>query len=67
MKRIADEYDDAALILFFTDLMTSDFGDDPEKPVLWVVHGDSRKFERLLYPQHPISKIQSWLLNPLKK
>lgn len=42
MAKIAKEYPDATAILFFTDLATSDFGDDPGIPVMWVCHGDPR-------------------------
>lgn len=42
MKKIAEEYPDATALLFFTDLASSDFGDDPGIPVMWVCHGDPR-------------------------
>lgn len=42
MEKIAEEHEDASVILFFTDLATSDFGPDPGVPMLWVCHGDPR-------------------------
>lgn len=44
---IKENCDDASVILFFTDLITMDFGDDPNRPVLWVVYGRSDRYEQL--------------------
>lgn len=44
---IAREAPDASAVLFFTDLKTRSFGDDPGAPVLWAVWGDSRQFDTL--------------------
>jgi predicted metal-dependent peptidase len=38
------EYDDASVILFFTDLFTLDFGDEPDCPLMWVCYGDPREY-----------------------
>lgn len=40
------EFDDASVVLFFTDLFTMDFGDEPDCPLMWVVYGDPRQYER---------------------
>lgn len=40
------EYDDATAIIFFTDLMTLDFGDEPDCPLIWAVYGDPRQYEQ---------------------
>lgn len=37
---------DASAIIFFTDMLTCDFGDEPMSPVLWAIHGDSREYKR---------------------
>jgi len=39
--------DDVAGVIFFTDLLTLDFGLDPGCPVLWAVHGDKRRYAGL--------------------
>jgi len=40
------EYDDKSCIIFFTDLFTMDFGDEPDCPILWAVYGDPRTYEK---------------------
>lgn len=47
MDYIQEHCSDATVILFFTDLMTSDFGDDPNIPVLWTVYGPTPRYERV--------------------
>lgn len=44
MDYIAEHCEDASIILFFTDLMTRDFGDDPGKPLIWTVYGHQEHF-----------------------
>jgi len=34
----------AALVIYFTDLMTRDFGTAPDAPVLWAIYGDSKTY-----------------------
>lgn len=41
---ITKHHPDASVILFFTDLETVDFGDDPGIPVLWAVYGDPESY-----------------------
>lgn len=44
---VAEHAKDARLLCYFTDLYVSDFGLEPDMPVLWAVHGDSRMFPDL--------------------
>ncbi len=44
---IEDNADDAAAVIYFTDLMVRNFGEEPHCPVLWAVWGDERRFEEL--------------------
>ena len=44
---IASETPDASVIVYFTDMEVSDFGDDPGIPTMWAVWGDPRKFDKL--------------------
>ncbi len=44
---VEDNADDAAAVIYFTDLEVRDFGGEPHCPVLWTVWGDERKFEAL--------------------
>jgi len=37
----------ASLVIYFTDLMTRDFGIAPDAPVLWAVDGDSKTYAHL--------------------
>ncbi len=39
---------DAAAIIYFTDLQVSDFGDKPHCPTIWAVHGDARDYQSLI-------------------
>lgn len=41
------EAPDASAVIYLTDLVTSDFGEDPGCPVLWATFGDSRRFPEL--------------------
>lgn len=39
---------DASAIVFFTDLMTSDWGEDPDVPVLWAHYGAKQYYDTIL-------------------
>ena len=41
-KWVEDNADDAAAIVVFTDLDSTDFGPVPDAPVLWAAYGDSK-------------------------
>lgn len=43
---IKKNYPDTSVVLYFTDLMTMDFGEDPGFPVLWVVYGPRQAAEQ---------------------
>jgi hypothetical protein len=43
---IEDNAPDAAAVVFFTDLDSTDFGPKPELPVLWAAYGDSKVIAR---------------------
>ena len=38
---------DATAVIYLTDMETRDWGEEPDCPVYWAVHGDSRKFDKL--------------------
>lgn len=44
---VEDEAPDAVAVIYFTDLICSDFGEDPACPTLWAVWGDERRFDTL--------------------
>lgn len=46
-RTIAEKYPDARAAIYLTDLLVSDFGEEPPMPVLWGVYGDSRSFDQL--------------------
>lgn len=46
-KWIADNTDDAACVIFFTDLEVHDFGKEPSCPTIWAVHGSKKDFARV--------------------
>lgn len=39
MRYIADHHEDAKVLIGFTDLLVREFGNEPEMPVIWAVHG----------------------------
>lgn len=45
-KWVEENADDAAAIVVFTDLDSTDFGPVPEMPVLWAAYGDSKAIAR---------------------
>lgn len=47
MKVIKEEHSDAAVVVFFTDLEVTQFGEDPGIPVLWVCYNNSHRFSAL--------------------
>lgn len=47
MKWIADNAPNASAVIYLTDLIVNDFGDDPGIPTIWAVYGDSRRFDQL--------------------
>lgn len=49
-KFIRDRYQTGVACIYLTDLFVSDFGDEPEMPVLWAVHGRTKDFDRLSTP-----------------
>ncbi|MGH0003164.1 vWA domain-containing protein [Pseudovibrio ascidiaceicola] len=46
-KWIEDNAEDAAAVIYFTDLEVRNFGEEPHCPVLWAVWGDERRFDEL--------------------
>lgn len=38
---IERDHADASVIIYFTDMETSNFGKDPQKPVIWAAYGDT--------------------------
>lgn len=46
-RTIDEKYPDARAAIYLTDLLVSDFGEEPPMPVLWGVYGDSRSFDQL--------------------
>lgn len=46
-RYIAEHCDDAAAVIYFTDLKCNHWGVEPDCPVLWAVHGDSRQYAAL--------------------
>lgn len=38
---------DASAVVYFTDLICNDFGDEPGAPVLWAAWGDPRKIDEM--------------------
>lgn len=40
------EYDDKSVVIFFTDLYTLDFGDEPDCPMIWCCYGDPRHYKQ---------------------
>jgi len=44
---IRNNAQNACLVIYFTDLMTRDFGTAPDAPVLWAVYGDSKTYAHL--------------------
>lgn len=48
MKYIAENCEDASVILFFTDLEVRNFGDDPDIPTLWIVYNNSTRYKQLV-------------------
>jgi predicted metal-dependent peptidase len=44
------EYDDMSVSLFFTDLYTMDFGDEPDCPHCWVVYGNPEVYKNVQVP-----------------
>jgi len=45
MDYIIENCEDASVITFFTDLITRDFGENPNKPLLWLCYGNTRTYE----------------------
>lgn len=43
-KHIKKHYDDASVILFFTDLLVRQWGEEPHCPVLWGMYGSSHEY-----------------------
>jgi predicted metal-dependent peptidase len=52
MRIIGEDHTDAAGVLFFTDLIVSEYGIDPLIPVLWAVWGTDYSYDRFA-PQVP--------------
>jgi predicted metal-dependent peptidase len=46
-KWIEENVADASAIVFFTDLQVSRFGEAPDCPLLWAVHGPKQSFPKL--------------------
>lgn len=46
-RHIEEHCPDATAVIYLTDMECSDFGQEPEMPVFWAVHGDSRRFDAL--------------------
>jgi predicted metal-dependent peptidase len=47
MRWIEENAPDATALVYLTDMECSDFGREPNMPVYWAIHGDSRAFDRL--------------------
>lgn len=45
IKHIDENYSDAKVLIAFTDLIVSDFGNEPSMPVIWAVHGTDAMFK----------------------
>lgn len=43
---VEENADDAAAVVVFTDLDSTDFGPEPDLPVLWAAYGDSKAIAR---------------------
>jgi predicted metal-dependent peptidase len=52
MRIIGEDHTDAAGVLFFTDLIVSEYGIDPLIPVLWAVWGTDYSYDKFA-PQVP--------------
>jgi len=44
---VREHASDARAVVYLTDLVVHDFGDEPDCPVLWAVPGDPRQFEHV--------------------
>lgn len=44
---IEENAPDATAVIYLTDMECGDWGIEPDMPVYWAVHGDSRRFDRL--------------------
>lgn len=44
---IAENVDDPACVIYLTDLYVSDFGEQPDCPVIWTVWGSEKEYEQL--------------------
>lgn len=55
MKYIAENCEDATLVLFFTDLEVRNFGDDPNIPTMWIVYNNSVRYKQLI-PRIPFGE-----------
>lgn len=49
-RTIRERYQDGVACIYLTDLYVCDFGDEPEMPVLWAVHGRTKDFDTLSVP-----------------
>lgn len=50
---VNDNLSDVSLMIYFTDLECSDFGEQPTYPVLWAVHGDNPGMVKAYMEQVP--------------
>lgn len=41
-----EKLDDVSLVIYFTDMLTLDFGKQPDCPVVWTVYGTETAFDR---------------------
>jgi predicted metal-dependent peptidase len=46
-RHIAETIDDAAAVIYLTDMYTSDWGEEPNVPVIWAVTGRKETFQQL--------------------
>ena len=46
MNLVREKYSDAALVIYFTDLECTDYGQEPDCPVLWAAYGSRSNIER---------------------
>ncbi|MDQ0422327.1 putative metal-dependent peptidase [Peteryoungia aggregata LMG 23059] len=49
-RMIRDRYQTGVATIYLTDLFVCDYGDEPDMPVLWAVHGRTKDFDNLSVP-----------------